>query len=1008
MFEFLFKLIKYNTNQTYLLRMKKCLIKGLMVFLTMLCTSLTYSQDVSGTVSDSSGPLPGASVLVKGTTNGAQTDLDGKFNIRNVGSNAVLIFSFIGLKSQEINVAGKSSIKVTLVADNAELKEVVVIGYGSVKKKDATGAVDQISYKKFDNVTSVSPAELLRGKVAGVQITSSSGEPGAANAIRIRGNSSLRGGNGPLIVVDGVPLAGGDVSAGGANMNLGTMSAKDPLSFINQNDIESMSVLKDASSTAIYGARGANGVIIITTKKGKSKVPELTYSTSYTTSSYYSKFKVLSPDEFIAATPGQDANHFGGSFDWEKEVLQTGSTVNNDLSYSSGTDKSNTRVSLGIANTDGIIKNTGLDKYTASFYNSNDFLDGILKIETRIGYSTIKDRRGLTTNDTGYIGNLISSSLYWNPTRSVYDQTKPGGYTQVSGDYLNPVHLANSFSNNGDLSKFLGSLTTTVKLTSDLKYTMVIGMETSNSTVKQQALPDLNIQDFATATNPSDLKTYRGQATVSNDQRVNKTIEQNLTYTKDLTSNINLNAIVGYSFYNYNSNGRYVSAKGFAATQTNLLDNMEGGIPTETRVNSYKGLVEMQSVFARASLAFYNKLNVDLTIRRDGSSKAADGKKYGNFPSLGIAYKRVDGKDGLVNDVKLRGNIGKTGNTEFPRNSSVGIIEYNGPDQFTIVNNANSQLTWETTTSYGLGTDFTLFNNKLSGSLDYYNRNTTDLIIGIPSTSGQPSPQGIKYTNLPANLINKGVEISLSYKAIATNDLTWDISGNVAFLSNDIKNLGASNVYNVGAIHGQGLSDAYVQRIQDGYPLYTYFLPTFTGYDANGISQYADGGASKMLNKQPLPKTTAGLSTTLTYKQFDFSTSLYGSFGNYLFNNTNVALFYKNQLGGKNVTPEVANSVQSRSDANTPSTKYLEKGDYVRMGNLTLGYNFKGAFLERIKIKDARLYVNGSNIFVITKYSGFDPEVDTNKTLNGIPSAGIDYLSYPKARTFSVGLNITL
>ncbi|RTZ08437.1 SusC/RagA family TonB-linked outer membrane protein [Flavobacterium sp. GSP6] len=987
--------------------MKNSLIKGLMVFLTMLCTSLTYSQDVSGTVSDGSGPLPGASVLVKGTTNGAQTDFDGKFTIKNVGSNAVLVFSYIGLKSQEVNVAGKSTISVVLKEDSAELKEVVVIGYGTVKKKDATGAVDQISSKKFDNVAAINPAELLRGKVAGVQITSSSGEPGAANSIRIRGNGTLRGGNGPLIVVDGVPLAGGDVSAGGANMNLGSMSAKDPLSFINQNDIESMSILKDASSTAIYGARGANGVIIITTKKGKSKVPELTYSTSYTTSSYASKFDVLSTDEFIAATPGQTANHFGGAFDWKKQVLQTGNTVNHDLSFSSGTDNSSTRVSLGMANTDGIVRNTGLDKISASFYNSNDFFDGKVILETRIAYSNIKDRRGLITNDTGYIGNLLSAALYWNPTRSVYDPAQPGGYTRVSGDYLNPVHLMNSFSNNGDLSKLLGSLTTTVKLTNSLKYNMVVGIETSNSSVKQQATPDLNIQDFATATNPADLKTYRGQATVSNDQRVNKTIEHNLTFTKDITKNINLNAIVGYSYYNYASNGTYVSAKGFAATQTNLLENMEGGIPTETRVGSYKGLVDMQSVFARASLAFYNKLNLDLTVRRDGSSKTAAGKKYGNFPSLGLAYKLVDGKDGLVNDFKLRGNIGKTGNTEFPRNSSVGIIEYNGPNQFNVVNNANSQLTWETTTSYGVGTDFALLNNKLTGSVDYFNKNTTDLIVGIPSTSGQPSPQGIKYTNLPANLINKGVEVSLSYKVIDTDDLTWDISGNVAFLSNTIENLGAANVYNVGAIHGQGLSDAYVQRIQDGHPLYTYYLPTFTGYDANGISQYADGGAVKLLDKQPLPKMTAGFSSSLAYKGFDFSTSLYGNFGNYLFNNTNVALFYQNQLGGKNVTPEVANSVQSRSDANTPSTKYLEKGDFIRMGNLTLGYTVKGDVLERFKVKSARFYVNGSNLFIITKYSGFDPEVDTNKSLNGVPSAGIDYLSYPRARTLSVGLNVT-
>lgn len=988
--------------------MKNSLLKGLMVFLTMLCTSLTYSQDVSGKVSDANGPLPGVSILVKGTTIGAQTDIDGNFAIRNVGSNAVLVFSFVGYKNQEINTQGKSTINVTMKDDAAELKEVVVIGYGTVKKKDATGAVDQLSSKNFDNISATNPAEILRGKVAGVQITSSSGEPGASNTIRIRGNSSLRGGNEPLIVVDGVPLAGGDVTSGGANLGNGTTTAKNPLSFINQNDIESMSILKDASSTAIYGARGANGVIIITTKKGKAKVPELTYSSSVSTSSYYSpEFDVLTTNEFLAATPGQDANHFGDSYDWKKQVLQKGNSINNDLSYSSGTDKSNTRISLGMSNSDGIIRNTGLDKYTSSLYNSNDFFDGIVKLETRLSYSNVKDRRALTTTNTGYIGDVLSSALYWNPTRSVYDPTMPGGYTRVSGDYINPVHLLNSYSNKGDLSKFLGSLTTNIKLTSDLKYTMLIGFETSNSTVKQQATPDLNIQDFARATNPSNLIEYRGQAIVAQDQRVNKTVEHNLTYTKNFGSNINLNAIVGYSYYKYDSNGYFVSAKGFAPTQTNLLNNMEGGIPTETRTGSYKGLVEMQSLFARASLAFYNKLNVDLTVRRDGSSKTAVDKKYGVFPSLGLGYKFISNNDGLFNDLKLRANIGKTGNTEFPRNSSVGILEYNGPDQFIIVNNANSQLTWETTTSYGVGADFTLLKNKLSGSVDYFNKNTTDLIVGIPSTSGQPSPQGIKYVNLPAHLINQGFELSLNYNILNSQDLKWDVSGNMALLKNKIHDLGASNIYNVGRIDGAGLTDSYVQRIQDGYPIYTYYLKEFTGYDANGTSQYADGGQEKMIDKQPLPTTTVGFSTSLNYKEFDFTTSFYGNFGNYLYNNTNNALFYKNQLGAKNVTPEVANSVQSTSDANTPSTKYLEKGDFLRCGNLTIGYTIKSNIIERFKLKSLRFFANGANLFVLTKYSGFDPEVDTNKALNGIPSAGIDYLSYPKSRTFSLGLNVT-
>ena len=329
------------------------------MFLTVLCTSLTYSQDVSGTVSDASGPLPGASILVKGTTIGAQTDLDGKFTIRNVGANAVLVFSYIGLKAQEVNVAGKTSVKVVLKEDSAELQEVIVVGYGTVKKKDATGAVDQIGAKDFDNVASPSPAQLLRGKVAGVQVTQSSGEPGGGVAIRVRGNTSIRSGNGPLIVIDGVPLDGGSVSGGGDNL-LGASSARNPLNFVNQNDIESISVLKDASSTAIYGSRGANGVIVITTKKGKSKEPQLAYSSSVTFSKISGNFDVMSPEQFVAAG-GDDKG--SRSYNWKDAVLRNGFSMNHDLSFTKSSENSNTRISLGASNTDGIVKNTGLDKY---------------------------------------------------------------------------------------------------------------------------------------------------------------------------------------------------------------------------------------------------------------------------------------------------------------------------------------------------------------------------------------------------------------------------------------------------------------------------------------------------------------------------------------------------------------------------------------------------------------------------------------------------------------------
>ena len=982
-----------------------------MVFLTVLCTSLTYSQDVSGTVSDANGPLPGASIIVKGTTNGAQTDLDGKFTIKNVGSNAVLVFSYIGLKTQELNVAGRSTVNVVLAEDSAELKEVVVIGYGTVRKKDATGAVDQISAKDFDNVAAPSPAQLLRGKVAGVQVTQSSGEPGAGVAIRVRGNSSIRSGNSPLIVIDGVPLDGGNVSGGGDNL-LGSSSSKNPLNFVNQNDIESISVLKDASSTAIYGSRGSNGVIVITTKKGKSNVPQLNYSSSVQFSKMSGKFDVMSADEFVAAG-GLDKG--SRTYDWKDAVLRNGFSTNHDLSFAKTTENSNTRISLGASSTDGIVKNTGLDKYSASIYNSNDFFGGALKIEERIIYASIKDEATLLTNDAGFIGNLIGSALYWNPTLPIY---KPdGSYNVIGTDYLNPVHLLDSYKDYTLTNKLLASVNTTWKINSKLKYQFLFGIETSNSSRKSQLLPTIQIAGVAQATDPVSGETKYGQASISSLNKFNRTFEHTLNYNNDFSDNFNLDALVGYSYYDYTADGNSATGRGYRSVQSNLIDNIEGGLRNEFRVNSFRNRVELQSYFGRINATLYKKLIVTGTLRSDGSTKLGKNNKYDYFPSVGVAYKVVEDKEGLLNSFKVRGNYGITGNQEFAPNSAIARVSYAIDGGIGEQINANENLKWETTKSYGVGADFEMLNNRLTGSVDYFQRNTKDLIFPVPAASSQPGPPAPRFVNLAGNLINKGVEVSLNYKVIDTEDLTWDIASNASFLSNEVTNF--PGFISTGALNGQGLSGSYAQVVTNNYPAYTYYMYEWRGYDAQGMSIYSDaagndtslGTAAKiLLDKTPLPKINVGLSTNLAYKGFDTSASFYGAFGHYIYNNTTNAYFFKGAFTGdpgKNVTLEAATSPQSAADPNSPSTKYLEKGDFFRLGNLTLGYTFEGDAIERFKMKSARVYVNGSNLFIITNYSGSDPEVDTDKSLNGVPSAGMEYLSYPRDKSLSIGLNVT-
>jgi TonB-dependent starch-binding outer membrane protein SusC len=1024
--------------------MKNKLIKCLQFFVIMLSTSLMFSQNVSGKVTDATGPLSGASVLVKGTTNGTQAGIDGAYSLKNVGANAVLVVSFIGMETKEVSVDGKSVVNVFLKDDQQKLKEVVVIGYGSVKKKDATGAIDQISSKKFDNIAATNPATLLRGKLAGVQATQTSGEPGAGVSIKIRGAASIRSGTDPLIVVDGIPLSGGNVSAGGDDL-LGSSSARNPLNFINQNDIESISVLKDASSTAIYGSRGANGVIIITTKKGKSKEPEVSFNSSVVSSTLSGKFDLLSSQEFADYSNANDIKKFnkakaaallvpgtseavanaagnaaksnldkgGRDYSWKDAILRNSLSYNNDFSIAASTDKSSTRLSLASSNVEGIVKNTGLDKYTANITNTNDLFGGALRFETRLGYSAIKDKTVLLSNNAGFIGNQIGAAFYWNPTVPIYKND--GSYNVIGQNFLNPVQLLNSYNDFTNTGRFLGSLKTIMKFSNHFKYEFLMGFENINSVRKSEILPTIQIENVAQATVPGSTVVKYGQATLQNANKFNRTFEHNLVYNNSIGSNLDFDIIGGYSYYDYNADGYTTRGKGFDSKQINLIDNIEGALRQEYRADSYKNRAEIQSYFTRLNVTLFKKLLLTGTVRQDGSTKFGVNKKNAVFPSGAIAYKLVSDKEGFVNDLKLRLNYGKSGNSEFATNIAAPKGSYGLDGVFNAENAKSENLQWESTKTYGAGLDFELIKNRLTGSVDYFYKELDNLVASILPESILPNPSRNKFDNVVGTVQTTGYEFSLNYKIIENDDFNWSISGNASTLKNKFVN--TSLFYPTGAINGQGLTGAYSQVLANDLPLYNFYLYEFRGYNAKGASIYADAAgndsdlglaAKKFLDKKtPTPTLNLGFSTSFSYKNLDFSTSFYGAFGHYIYNNTKNAYFFKSALdGGRNVIPEVSNSTQSAADPNAPSTKYLEKGDFLRMGNITLGYTLRGKFMERLKIKSARFYVNGDNLLVFTDYSGFDPEVDTDKTLNGIPSQGNDYLSYPRSKSYAFGINV--
>jgi iron complex outermembrane receptor protein len=718
----------------------------------------------------------------------------------------------------------------------------------------------------------------------------------------------------------------------------------------------------------------------------------------------------MSASEFVAAG-GDDKG--SRSYNWKDAVLRSGFSMNHDLSFSNSTENSNTRVSFGASTTDGIVKNTGLAKYSASIYNSNDFFGGALKVESRVIYASLKDETTILSNDAGFIGNIIGTALYWNPTLPIYKAD--GSYNSISNTYLNPVELLNSYKDYTNTNKLLGSINTTLKITSKLKYQFLFGIESSTSTRKSQLLPTMRILDVATAAVPGSTDVKYGQANIASQNKFNKTFEHTLNYNNDFGNNINLDALVGYSYYDYNADGSGSRGRGYDNAQTNLIDNIQGGLQNEFRVGSYRNRVELQSYFGRVNATLYKKLIVTGTLRSDGSTKLGVNNKYDYFPSVGVAYKVLEDKEGLVNSFKVRGNYGITGNQEFAPNSAIARGSYGNNGTLGVDSNANADLRWETTTSYGVGTDFELLNHKLTGSVDYFQRDTKDLIFPVPAAATQPGPPSPRFKNLAGNLINKGIEVSLNYKVIDTEDLTWDISGNASFLQNKMTNF--AGFVSTGGLNGQGLSGAYAQVITNDKPIYSYYMYEWRGYDATGNSIYSDAAgndtglgtaAKKILDKQPLPKINVGFNTNFTYKNLDLGASFYGAFGHYIYNNTTNAYFFKGAfLGGRNVTKEAATSAQAQGDPNSPSTKYLEKGDFLRLGNLTFGYTVKGAILDRFKVKSARFYVNGSNLFVLTKYTGSDPEVDTDKSLNGVPSAGMEYLSYPREKSVAVGLNVT-
>ena len=1027
--------------------MKNSLLKKPLLIIMLLIGSITYGQSIKGVVSDADGSLQGVSVTIEGTTTGVQTDFDGNYTI-NAKEGDVLVYNYLGYKTEQRTVGSESVINVTMTQDSTELDEIVVIGYGSTTVKDATGSVTSVTSGDFNKGVISSPEQLIQGKTAGVQISNTSGAPGAGVNIRIRGSNSVRSNNNPLFVVDGVPLSGGATTAGANVIGLGGNPAKNPLNFLNPNDIESISILKDASATAIYGSRGANGVVIVTTKSGRSKKGEFSYQANISSSKALDTYDLLSADKFLSerlrvGLAVDAASDYGSATDWQDVIFRTAMSHNQNLSYSKSHDNGSYIATLGLGNQTGIVENSNLERLTARVNLNHRFLDDKLRLSFQGSVSRVNDNLAPTGGTAGYKGDILGAAFSANPTW-------PNDPDFDGGTLVNPANLLAYTQGTTNTNRYLANLSLEYDLTSNLKAKLAVGVDKSDSDNFSVSSADvLGLEDGIPG---------NGRGAYNMLEVQNELLEATLTYNKEY-KNSKLEVLGGFSYQSFRNSGLYSGAWGFSSRDldvmsSNLQDVVTGiageisgqyqqfgyapnltgvyvrgydgldfvsssfSANTSTAnvnslaVDTYDNTTELQSFFGRVNYTLSNKYLFTATLRADGSSAFAEANRYGYFPSGAFAWKLNEEdfmSDSNMSTLKLRLSAGITGNQE-----GVGYGNYVNRSRWNGLNpqnngnidlgNGNSiisfggdGLKWESTIQYATGLDFGFNNDRLSGSIDVYRKETKDLLFLVDEA--QPAILDRKFKNLTdSKIVNQGVEFSLGYDLVQTEDFNWSANFNVAYNDNMVESL--SGQYDFANVNGPGLSGAFAMRLQEGHSLFSYYMQEFSGYDSAGQPIVGEKG---FVGKSALPNLTGGLSTSINYKKWTMSAYFNGQFGHYVYNNTANAFFTAGAFKTtRNVLPGTLTSGEDLGASAPVSTRFLEKGDFVRLQNLSLAYDMplsgEGVFKSMV------FSVTGQNLFLMTDYSGLDPEVNS-ATGGNLPSIGMDYGAYPNPTTITFGIN---
>lgn len=977
------------------------LIAGL---LCMSVPAFAQNKTVSGKVTDAQGgaSLSGVSVIVKGSKTGTSTDGSGSYSL-SVPNGATLVFSSVGFQNEEVAVGDRTTVDVVMTAmAGSNLNEVVVVGYGTVRKRDLTSAVTSVKAKDFNQGVMAAPDQLIQGKVAGLQVVTNSGAPGAATTIRIRGNSSIRSGNNPLFVVDGIPLDGRLARPGFSPLGLGVTPESNPLYFFNSADIAGMEVLKDASATAIYGSRGANGVIMITTKQGSSGAAKLDVSSSVAVSSIARKFDVLDAGGYRNALKAYNltSGDLGGNADALSAILRSGVTQNYNVGISGGSENGKYRISLGYLGQQGIVDKTDMKRFTVNANGQYKFLKSRrLSLDFNVFAGQAKENIAPITNNAGFQGNLIGMALQWNPTQNLMNTN--GTLNIIPGSTIvNPLAMQRGYTDISNISSLFAIAGLGYKIADGLDYRFNVSLN------RQTGVRQSELKRYITIVGVEGL----GQGYQGNTQMNTTVLQHTLSYNKDLTKKLNMNALLGYEYQDFKFSGAGTSAIGFANDDVPFYNILQNAPAANRAISSFEDPdASLQSYFGRIGFNYDDRFIISGTLRADGSSKFGANNKYGYFPSGSIAWNITNEQflknSSSIQNLRLRASYGLTGNQAFPAGSAQTQWAYAGnAGGLFQLNVANADLKWETTKQLNVGLDFSLAKGRVFGNIDYFNRVTSDILFAFAAI--QPAPAVSVWKNIEdATITNSGLEVSLGANIIRKKDLNWNFTVNAAFLKNVFDNYSGPPIL-TGEINGQGLTGAFAQRIANGQPLNAFYTRNFLGLDKDGLGTYANAEAPEFVG-DPNPSMLLGLSTDLNWKKLTLVVNMNGAFGHVLYNNTLNAVLPIGNLGTRNIATSLMSltPLEARANPIKASSRYLEKGDFLRMANVSLSYNLGNVGKE---IKNANIFVTAQNLFVLTKFSGFDPEVNTDKNIGGVPSFGIEYLPYPAARTIQAGFRFGL